>query len=120
VAGSPERRATARIQVSLDLTLERTHGSEIRASTIDLAERGARIATTRPLRVDEVLTFHLGLRPPDTELDGRVRVLREHPNHVYAIRFEELDGDGRGDLSAFVARQQVAAAAGGRYPSRAE
>ncbi len=99
-----ERRVAARIRVSLDLTLERGHGSEIRGNTIDLAERGARIATTRPLRVDEVLTFHLGLRPPEQELGGRVRVLREHPNREYAVRVEELDGDGNGELSAFVTR----------------
>jgi hypothetical protein len=102
VAESPERRTCPRISVSLDLTLERARGSEIQASTIDLAERGARITTKRPLRVDEVLTFHLGLAPPERRLNGRARVLREHANHVYAVRFEEFQGDGLSSLASYV------------------
>jgi hypothetical protein len=53
-----------------------------------------RVATERPLGIDEVLEFELAPEGA-TAVSGRARVMREQTWRVYAIRFEQLGGAQR-------------------------
>ena len=68
-------------------------GRGISGRTIDLGAGGMRIATDRPLRVDEVIRFD----PPlgGRHAEGRARVLRMQGLNVYALRFEDLREEDR-------------------------
>ncbi|HEX2087130.1 MAG TPA: PilZ domain-containing protein [Solirubrobacteraceae bacterium] len=89
---TPQRRAAPRIAIELPLTFERAkrHGRPVAAHTLDLSRGGARVATERPLKVDEVLRFDLGC-PDGAHVRGECRVLREHVGQCYAVRFERVD-----------------------------
>ncbi len=100
----PNRRSAPRAAVELDLLLTRGKGSPVRASTLDLGAHGTRVAAARPLGVDELLAFHLPLGSGGDEVHGHARVLREHANKVYALRFEDLTADVQARLSSYVSR----------------
>jgi c-di-GMP-binding flagellar brake protein YcgR len=89
----PQRRATPRMSIALDLLLLRARGNRIAGRTVDLGAGGMRVTTDRPLTVDEVLEFGLDL--DDHHLDGRARVLRMQDHETYALRFEDLDEQDR-------------------------
>jgi hypothetical protein len=96
-----ERRRSWRTEMALVCTLSRRTGKIVEARTLDLGPGGMRIATTRPLALDEVLEFALPERPA---LSGRARVLREQGYRVYAMRFERLSDGARAEI-ADLARQ---------------
>jgi hypothetical protein len=83
------------------VTLMRVKGSPIASHTQDLSSGGMRVTTTRPLAVDEVLDFELPL-DLDTRVEGRARVMREHPFRAYALRFERLSLQGAETLARLV------------------
>jgi hypothetical protein len=83
-----QRRRQPRAQVQLDCVLTRAKGSPISCQTIDVGPGGMRVATDRPLGVDEVLHFDLPVR--GTHVGGDARVLREQGPNVYALRFEAM------------------------------
>lgn len=97
-----DRRTSPRIAVAVELRLERKVGNPVWAQTLDLGAGGARVFSSRPLRVDEELRFDLELPEGGRHLDGTARVLRQLPNHVYALRFESLPPDGLQELRAVV------------------
>lgn len=100
------RRATPRVAITLDLMLLRSKGKEVSGRTIDLSAGGMRVATDRPLAVDEVLRFDMGLDGTQRrQLDGRARVLRMQGPNVYALRFEDLDETDRLLLTRMASNQ---------------
>lgn len=80
----PGRRA-----ISLRCTLTRGAGSPISARTIDLGPSGMRVATERPLAVDETVTFDLPCG--DVRIRGAARVICQERPDVYAVRFGRLE-----------------------------
>ena len=97
-----ERRASPRIELSLECTLRRRTGSAITAQTRDLGPGGMSVTTKRPLAPDEVLQFDLPL-PPGEPVGGQARVLREQGYQVYALRFEALHEAARSRLAGVAA-----------------
>ena len=92
----PERRQAAREAVVVPCTLRRPKGKAIHCETIDLGEGGMAVASERPLAQDELVVFDL------PAIRGRARVLREEAYHVYALRFETLQGEAREALARLV------------------
>jgi hypothetical protein len=80
--------APARRAVSLRCSLSRGAGSPIRACAIELGPTGMRVATERPLAVDETVAFDLV--DDDVRISGRARVVCQERPDVYAVRFESL------------------------------
>lgn len=99
-----QRRRSPRVEVALTVELSRERGNPVAAHTVDLGDHGMRVASSRPLAVDEVLRFDLALGPGDEHLDGSARVVREHARNVYALVLEELADHDALLLSRFVAR----------------
>ena len=97
---APQRRGAPRIAITLDLLLLRKHGGRIAGRTLDVGAGGMRIATDRPLSVDEVVRFDLPVERQNAH--GRARVLRMQGPNVYALRFEELDETDRRLLTQVV------------------
>ena len=89
----PQRRAAPRVNVTLDLMLQRDRGGAITCRTVDVGPGGMRVTSERPLSIDEVLEFDLPVA--DHHAHGRARVLRMQDHQTYALRFEELDEDDR-------------------------
>ncbi len=83
-----QRRRHPRAQVQIDCVLTRRKGSPVNCHTIDIGPGGMRVATDRPLGVDEVLHFDLPVE--GSQVDGDARVLREQGPNVYALRFETM------------------------------
>ena len=83
-----ERRSQPRAAVRLDCVLTRRKGSPVNCHTIDVGPGGMRVATERPLGVDEVLHFELPVQ--GAQVGGDARVLREQGPNVYALRFEAM------------------------------
>jgi hypothetical protein len=110
-----ERRGSPRVEVDLGCRLSRAAGgSSISARTIDVGPGGMRIATDRPLRVDEVLDFLLSPETPSPVV-GQARVMREQTYQVYAVRFERLPAGEEHHLRLLTDRAQSAPRdAGGR------
>jgi c-di-GMP-binding flagellar brake protein YcgR len=97
---APRRRTAPRLAITLNLLLLRNDGGRIAGRTLDLGAGGMRIATDRPLSVDEVVRFDL---PVDRHnAHGRARVLRMQGPNVYSLRFEQLEEADRRLLSRFV------------------
>ena len=92
-----ERRRAPRSHVALACTLTRRVGSPIAATTVEVGSGGMSVATTRPLAVDEELSFDLPLRPPP-RISARARVVRDHGRDVYGLRFEQLPEQMLADL----------------------
>jgi hypothetical protein len=82
------RRRQPRTEMRLDCVLTRRKGAPIVCHTLDLGPGGMRVATDRPLGVDEVLHFALPVR--SGPVDGDARVLREQAPNVYALRIETI------------------------------
>jgi hypothetical protein len=83
------RRRQPRLEIRLDCVLTRRKGAPIVCHTLDLGPGGMRVATDRPLGVDEVL--HFDLAPvKGQQVDGDARVLREQGPNVYALRIETI------------------------------
>lgn len=87
-ADGPRRRHAPRAAMQLDCTLTRRKGAPISCHTLDLGPGGMRVATDRPLGVDEVLHFDIPVQ--GTHVAGDARVLREQAPNVYALRFEGM------------------------------
>jgi hypothetical protein len=87
-APSPMPPRVARRAVSLGCILTRGAGSPIRARTIDLGPTGMRVATERPLAVDETVAFDLLCG--NVRIRGDARVVRQERPDVYGVRFEAL------------------------------
>ena len=98
----PDRRASPRVELTVECTLRRRTGSAITAQTRDLGPGGMSVKSTRPLAADEVLEFDLPLPPGDT-VGGRARVLREQAYRVYALRFEALAEPDRSRIAGVAA-----------------
>jgi hypothetical protein len=81
-------RHAPRAHVSLPCTLRRRTGSPIPAQTVDVGPDGMRVASQRPLAIDETVDFDLPNL--DMRVSGHARVLRQHRLNVYALRFEGL------------------------------
>ncbi len=99
----PERRGARRAAVEFAVTLTRSRGGPIRGRTLELGRHGTRIATDRPLRIDELLQFDLALGESGPPVSGHARVLRQHAAGAYALRFEDLAPDGADALARFLA-----------------
>src|SRR4051794_3585084 len=100
-APTPVRRRTSpRAPLGLALTLARATGNPVSARTLDLCAGGARVTTSRPLRVDELLEFDLALED-GVHVAGSARVLREQAT-TYALRFEHVRGEGAQRVAAAV------------------
>jgi hypothetical protein len=110
-----ERRGSPRVEVALGCRLSRAAGgSSISARTLDVGPGGMRIATDRPLRVDEVLDFLLSPETPSPVV-GQARVMREQTYRVYAMRFERLPAGEEHHLRQLTDRAQATRpGAGGR------
>jgi hypothetical protein len=96
VGATGERRRSWRTEVALECTLHRRTGKTIDAPTLDIGPGGMRIKANRPLSVDEVLDFEL---PDRARINGRARILREQGYRIYAVRFEKLGDEARGELA---------------------
>jgi hypothetical protein len=99
---SNERRVGRRVEVDLELHLERKVGTTLTVHTCDLGAGGARVISERPLRIDEEFHFDLDLPAGGCHLDGTARVLRQYLHDTYAVRFEHIDPGVLRDLGAFV------------------
>lgn len=97
-----EQRTAPRAAVALDVRLERGVGRAVNARTLDLGAGGARVRSTRPLRVDEELHFDVDLPAGGGHVDGTARVLRQDRHDVYALRFEGLAHATLAELREFV------------------
>ena len=100
-AEGQDRRRQPRATVQLDCVLTRRKGGPITGRTIDLGPGGMRVATERPLGVDEVL--HFDLPSQGVHVAGDARVLREQGPNVYALRFETIDDRTAATLGAITA-----------------
>jgi hypothetical protein len=74
--------------VDIPCTLQRGAGSPINAATIELRETGMRLTSTRPLAIDEMLSFDMPVH--DAHICGRARVICQERPDVYALRFDRL------------------------------
>ena len=84
----PPPAPVARRAISLRCTLTRRAGSPIGARTLDLGTTGMRVATERPLAVDELIAFDLTCG--DVIIRGHARVVRQERPDVYGVRFGSL------------------------------
>jgi hypothetical protein len=82
--GSPIARDT----LSLRCTLRRDAGSPILARAIAVGPTGMRVATERPLALDETVAFDLPCG--DLRIRGHARVVCQERPDVYAVRFGPL------------------------------
>jgi hypothetical protein len=87
------RRASRRVPVSLDVSLERRVGNDVPAQTRDLCAHGAQVVSERPLRIDEELLFDVEVPTTHRHLRLTARVLRQSHAKMYALRFEQLDAE---------------------------
>jgi len=94
------------VELALVVRLSRgRHGHDVEGRTEDVGPSGIRVATRRPLRPGEPLSFVLTL-DDGTTVTGQAHVVREHACDVYALRFDRVAGDGQGCLEALVAARQ--------------
>jgi hypothetical protein len=96
VGATSERRRTWRTEIALECLLHRRTGKMIEARTVDIGPGGMQVHTNRPLSVDETLEFEL---PANARINGRARVLREQGYRIYALRFEKLGDEARGEIA---------------------
>ena len=88
--------------MALNLHLARKVGGAVGTRTLDLSIGGARVVSTRPLRIFEELQFDLDLSDEGRHVNGTARVLRQDRHDLYALRFEHLSQEELDDLRAFV------------------
>jgi hypothetical protein len=84
----PSSPPVARAGVSLDCTLMRDVGSPIPARALAVGPTGMRVATERPLALDETVSFDLPCG--DRRIRGHARVVSQERPDVYAVRFGPL------------------------------
>lgn len=101
VAELRERRRAPRAQIAVTCTLRRRTGSPIAARTLDVGAEGMRIASPRPLALDEWLVFEF--EALGATVSGYACVLREEHSNVYGLRFERLAEETAGRLRALAA-----------------
>ncbi len=106
-----EQRRSPRTPIALPCTLRRPHGSPVAARTRDLGAAGMCASTSRPLTVDERLSFDLALSD-DEHLAGEARVLREQDFGIYALSFEVVSSQARARLLEIVGASDPRAAVG--------
>jgi hypothetical protein len=87
-ARDPLRPPAAAGPVSLRCTLTRAAGSPILARAIAVGPTGMRVATERPLALDETVSFDLPCG--DLRIRGQARVVCQERPDVYAVRFGPL------------------------------
>jgi hypothetical protein len=87
-APGPSPPIAQREPVSLRCTLTRDAGSPIRARAIAVGPTGMRVATERPLALDETVSFDLPCG--DRRIRGHARVVCQERPDVYAVRFGPL------------------------------
>jgi len=104
ITRQPERRASARVVAEVELTLSRGRGNPVVGRTLDLGAGGMRVATARPLAVDEVVAFDFSLDGLAGAVRGEARVLREYARQTYSLRFEKLAAEEAAALASFVSR----------------
>lgn len=103
MASTLQRRATPRAEIACDVTLSRARaGAPVIGRTCDLGPGGMRVATRRPLHVDEQLEFVLALAD-GTSVAGRAHVIRHHASDVYALLFDRLSDADRTRLASIAA-----------------
>lgn len=88
MTGLDERRRAPRAEISLECTLRRRTGAPIAARTLNVGPEGMRVASPRPLALDEWLEFELA--DLGASVGGYACVLREEHLNVYGLRFERL------------------------------
>jgi hypothetical protein len=98
-----ERRGSPRVEIVLAVRLTRRQGTAVEVRTLDLGPGGARIESSRPLRIDEELGFDFDLPDGARHLNCRARVLRQQRTDVYALRFEHLSALDTETLRALAA-----------------
>ena len=96
-AGAGQFRRSPRTRLAVACTLRRARGSPVAGETRDVGPGGMCASTSRPLTIDERLSFELAL-DDDIRVDGQARVLREQDVGVYALRFEALSEQARARL----------------------
>lgn len=84
----PAPPSIVRRPVSLDCTLTRRAGSPIPARAIALGPTGMRVATERPLALDETVSFDLACG--EVRIRGHARVICQERPDLYAVRFGPL------------------------------
>jgi c-di-GMP-binding flagellar brake protein YcgR len=104
---STERRGAERAQIAVTCSLRRRTGSPVPARTLDLGAGGMRVATARPLAIDETLRFELHAAGQQA-LTGDARVLRQQGYAIYGLRFEGLPDSARERLSALARNARTA------------
>jgi hypothetical protein len=86
--GAPPPSPIAPTAVSLRCTLTRDAGSPIPARAIAVGPTGMRVATERPLALDETVSFDLPCG--DRRIRGHARVVCQERPDIYAVRFGPL------------------------------
>src|SRR3954447_3399019 len=97
-----QRRGAPRVPIELDVTLSRHHGNAVVARTVDLCATGMRVASQRPLHVDELMRFELALAPA-LQVAGVARVVRGHALKTYALRVESINEASARRFAQFMA-----------------
>lgn len=97
-----EQRRSPRTRIALQCILRRAHGSPVVARTRDVGPAGMCASTSRPLTIDEAVSFELSLTAEE-HVRGQARVLREQDFGLYALRFEVLSEEARDRLRDVVA-----------------
>ena len=97
-----EQRRSPRTRIALQCILRRAHGSPVAARTRDVGPAGMCASTSRPLTIDEAVSFELALNAEE-HVCGQARVLREQDFGFYALRFEVLSEAARDRLHDVVA-----------------
>ena len=87
-AAGPSSPPIAPEEVSLRCTLTRGAGSPISARALAVGPTGMRVATERPLALDETVSFDLPCG--DQIIHGHARVVRQERPDVFAVRFGPL------------------------------
>ena len=100
-----QRRSSDRLSVTAECTLARRSGSPIPCRTVDVSSGGMRIASPRPLSIDEVLEFHLAVN--GSQLNGAARVLRMQAHNEYALRFENVQADAAKVLAEVLRSESI-------------
>jgi hypothetical protein len=93
------------VELCAQVRFSRTRaGSEVEGTTHDVGPGGMRVATRRPLRLDEHLSFVLAL-DDGTEVCGQAHVVREHACDVYGLCFDRLSPGDRACLETLAAAE---------------
>ena len=99
----PPRKHT-RVPVYFQSELRTPDRPQVGLGTIlNLSVHGALIETEHPLRLGDVLDVRFRLPAPSGGVQATGRVLRVDAVRRYGVQFEQVQGEGRERVSAFVA-----------------